>query len=143
MSGIRAKDTKPELVIRRELYRSGFRYRLHGKKLPGRPDIVFRSRRAVIFIHGCFWHGHSCHLFKWPSSRPDFWLKKIKRNRENDEVALANLRTMGWRVLTIHECALKGKTRWPLEKLMTEVVSWITHGNGNMQLQGTTDGNVR
>lgn len=78
MSGIQGKNTKPELTIRKGLHALGFRYRLHGKTLPGKPDLVFPKYKAVIFIHGCFWHAHHCHLFKWPSTRVDFWQEKIQ-----------------------------------------------------------------
>lgn len=113
MSRIRGRDTAPELLIRHALHAEGFRYRLHDRKLPGRPDLVFPKYRAVIFVHGCFWHGHGCHLFKWPATRHAFWEAKISRNRERDEGAIRALRENGWRVLTIWECALKGSSRLP------------------------------
>lgn len=91
MAGIKAKDTKPELIIRRGLHAMGFRFRLHAKGLPGKPDLVLRKYRAVIFVNGCFWHGHECVLFKWPKSRADFWREKINRNRHNDRVNSAKL----------------------------------------------------
>ena len=84
MAGIRGKDTKPELAIRSALHRAGFRFRLHRKDLPGRPDLVCSRQQAVLFIHGCFWHGHDCNLFRWPSTRQDFWRKKIEGNRARD-----------------------------------------------------------
>ena len=80
MAGIKGKNTKPELVIRSALHRRGFRFRLHRKDLPGKPDLVFTRRNAVIFVHGCFWHGHDCHLFRWPKNREDFWREKIGKN---------------------------------------------------------------
>ena len=80
MSGIRGKNTRPELLIRKGLHARGFRFRLHDKRLPGKPDLVLPKYSAVIFVHGCFWHGHDCHLFKWPQSRREFWRKKITRN---------------------------------------------------------------
>ena len=84
MAGIRGKDTKPELTIRKAIHARGFRYRIHDRRLPGKPDMVFPRYRAVILVNGCFWHGHNCHLFKWPSTRVDFWKTKIERNREKD-----------------------------------------------------------
>ena len=84
MAGIRGKDTKPETSVRNALHRRGYRYRLHNPKLPGKPDLAFTSRKAVIMVHGCFWHGHGCNLFKWPSTREQFWRKKINRNRDRD-----------------------------------------------------------
>ncbi len=105
MSGIRGKNTKPELLIRSELHKAGFRYRLHRKDLPGRPDLVFSRHRAVLFVHGCFWHQHDCHLFKWPSTRPEFWREKIEGNLERDRKQYAELQNAGWRIATIWECA--------------------------------------
>ncbi|MBP8107790.1 MAG: very short patch repair endonuclease [Caldilineaceae bacterium] len=84
MTGIRSKDTKPEMIIRKALHSRGLRYRLHDASLPGKPDLVFRKQMAVIQIQGCFWHGHQCHLFHWPVTRADFWFKKISDNRERD-----------------------------------------------------------
>lgn len=108
MSGIRGRDTKPEWIIRRGLHRLGFRYRLHARELSGCPDLLFPSRGAAIFIHGCFWHGHDCVLFKWPESREDFWRKKIEGNSERDRRAITQLSADGWRVAVVWECALKG-----------------------------------
>src|SRR3954470_16295918 len=79
MAGIRGTNTAPEMILRRALHAEGFRYRLHDRRLPGKPDMVFPRHHAVIFAHGCFWHGHDCHLFKWPSTRPEFWQTKIRR----------------------------------------------------------------
>ncbi|MBX3493168.1 MAG: DNA mismatch endonuclease Vsr [Parvibaculum sp.] len=136
MSGIRGKDTKPELLIRRGLHALGFRYRLHDKRLPGKPDLVFSMHRAVIFVHGCFWHGHDCHLFKWPSTREDFWREKITANRKNDAKHLAALRARGWRVLVVWECALKGRTRHNPEKLISSVAKWLNTGKGAREIRG-------
>jgi DNA mismatch endonuclease (patch repair protein) len=111
MSRIRGRDTAPELMIRRALHARGFRYRLNDRTLPGRPDLVFPKYKAVIFVHGCFWHGHNCHLFRWPATRRKFWEGKIIRNQERDCTAARALREKGWRVLIIWECALKGNTR--------------------------------
>ena len=87
MAAIRGSDTKPEMMIRRGLHARGFRFRLHDRKLPGRPDLIFPRHRAVLFVHGCFWHGHGCHLFKWPSTREDFWRQKIGANVARDETS--------------------------------------------------------
>jgi len=125
MSRIRGRDTAPELLIRRALHAEGFRYRLHDRKLPGRPDLVFPKYRAVIFVHGCFWHGHDCHLFKWPATRREFWEGKITRNRERDCSAGRALRHNGWRTLTIWECALKGGTRLPAPDITRRCVKFL------------------
>ncbi|WP_055661336.1 very short patch repair endonuclease [Roseibium aggregatum] len=125
MAGIRGKNTKPELILRRGLHAAGFRFRLHDRTLPGKPDIVFPKYKAVLFAHGCYWHGHDCHLFKWPSSRPDFWRAKIERNREVDALALSALQAKGWRQGIVWECALKGKLRMPIETVISECSAWL------------------
>ena len=104
MSRIRNRDTKVELRVRSLIHRMGYRYRLHRGDLPGRPDIVFSSRRKVIFIHGCFWHRHPCHLGRMPKSRLDFWMSKLESNRIRDETNEALLKELGWDVLTVWEC---------------------------------------
>jgi DNA mismatch endonuclease (patch repair protein) len=124
MSGIRGKNTKPELLIRKALHARGFRYRLHCD-LPGKPDICLPKHRAVIFVHGCFWHGHECHLFKWPATRPEFWRAKIGRNREVDRAAERRLAVDGWRVAVVWECALKGTRRWPMAKVVDDCQTWL------------------
>lgn len=108
MSGIRGRNTKPEILVRSLLHCEGFRFRLHVRKLPGKPDIVLPRYRAVIFIHGCFWHGHDCPLYKLPNTRPDFWQDKIDRNQANDLRARTALLSAGWRVAVVWECALRG-----------------------------------
>lgn len=110
MGRVRGLNTKPELVVRRLLYRLGYRYRLHQKGLPGRPDIVFPGRRAVIFVNGCFWHRHpdpNCPLARLPKSRLDFWRAKLDGNRQRDLLVLDQLSQAGWRTLTIWECELR------------------------------------
>lgn len=108
MSRVRAKDTKPEMVVRRLVHAMGYRYRLHVAELPGRPDLVFPGRKAVIFVHGCFWHRHTgCKLARLPKSRLDFWLPKLEANRQRDTVVLRSLRRSGWRVLVVWECQTK------------------------------------
>jgi DNA mismatch endonuclease (patch repair protein) len=136
MSGIRGKNTKPEMVLRQGLHAAGFRYRLHDKNLPGKPDLVFPGRSAVLFAHGCFWHGHDCHLFKWPSTRPDWWRVKIEKNRANDSRAVEALASAGWRVGVIWECALKGRSRKPVESVISDVAVWLTSDAPNFELRG-------
>lgn len=108
MSRIRGKDTKIELEVRSGLHALGFRYRLGGAGLPGRPDIVLSRHRTVVFVHGCFWHGHSCPLFRLPKTRPEFWKAKIDANQERDSRQVALLEAMGWRVEIVWECELRG-----------------------------------
>ena len=136
MSGIRGKDTRPELIVRRGLHAMGFRYRLHDRKLPGRPDLVFPGLKAVILVHGCFWHGHGCHLFKWPASRIEFWREKISGNRERDAGNLARLRDAGWRVLVIWECALKGRLKRSGDEVSGEAARWLRSGDDYLELKG-------
>jgi len=108
MSRIRSKDTKPEMLVRRFLFAQGFRYRLHDKKLPGKPDIVLPKYKTVIFIHGCFWHGHEgCKYYVVPKTRTEWWQNKICRNQHNDESAVSLLRAKQFTVITIWECQLK------------------------------------
>ncbi len=128
MAGIKGKDTKPELQIRHALHKRGFRYRLHVKGLPGRPDLVFPKYRAVVQVHGCFWHKHECHMFKWPKTRIDFWQEKINANAARDRQSDCRLAELGWRVLTVWECALKGKTRKPHDVLINEIELWLSLG---------------
>ena len=138
MAGIRGKHTKPEMMLRRGLHAAGFRYRLHDQTLPGKPDMVFPRYQAVLFAHGCFWHGHDCHLFKWPSSRPEFWESKIRRNREVDVLASAALREAGWRHGIVWECALKGKTRLPIEMVLAQCASWLQSDVAFLEIRGHT-----
>lgn len=112
MSRIRGKDTKPEMLVRKFLFSKGFRFRLHVKKLPGRPDIVLPKYKSVIFIHGCFWHGHDgCSYYVIPKTRTEFWVKKITTNKNNDMKASDLLSFAGWKVINIWECDLKSKVR--------------------------------
>lgn len=108
MSLIRSKDTKPELLVRKFLFSMGFRYRLHNKKLPGRPDIVLKQYKTVIFVHGCFWHGHENRpCFQMPRTRTEWWTAKITRNRERDRANQQQLAEAGWQVIIVWECSLK------------------------------------
>lgn len=105
MSRIRGKDTAPEMVVRRLAHALGFRYRLHGKTLPGKPDLVFAGRRKVIFVHGCFWHRHTCRMGRRePKTRQDYWTPKRARNAARDQRSRRALRRMGWSVLVVWEC---------------------------------------
>ncbi len=110
MSRISGKDTKPELIIRKALFSEGYRYRLHRKDLPGKPDIVFPKCKKVIFVNGCFWHGHSCKKAALPTTNTRFWKKKQNDNIERDKRNLAELKTMGWETLTIWQCKIKKTT---------------------------------
>ena len=109
MSKIKGKDTRPEVTIRRWLWANGYRYRLHRKNLPGKPDIVLRKYGAVIFVHGCFWHRHGCYATTTPATRPEFWLGKFQENVNRDRRNIESLINDGWRVMVIWECGLRGK----------------------------------
>lgn len=125
MSGIRGKNTKPEWLVRRALHARGFRYRLHVRSLAGHPDLVLPRYRAVVFVHGCFWHGHEgCKYFRLPATRKEFWEGKISRNRNNDYRNRASLLEAGWRVATVWECALRG-TNSNTDAVAETLVEWI------------------
>jgi len=125
MRAIRSKNTKPELLVRRLLHTQGFRFRLHARKLPGTPDIVLKKYNAVIFVHGCFWHGHNCYLFSMPKTRTEFWSKKINDNRRRDKLAYKQLISNGWRVLYIWECALQGRKKLNQVRLTDTIEEWL------------------
>lgn len=136
MAAIKGSHTKPELLIRKALHAYGLRYRLHVKNLPGRPDLVFTRHRAVVFVNGCFWHRHECHLFKWPSTRQDFWREKIDRNVANDERAVSALLAAGWRVGIVWECALKGSTRRNFAEAMQHLAGWVESSERTITIRG-------
>lgn len=127
MAAIKGKDTKPEMLVRRYLHACGFRYSLHCKKLPGSPDLVFRSLRTVIFIHGCFWHGHEkCKYYRLPKSNTEFWRDKVEQNRQRDSAVIQELESKGWRVFIIWECELKNKsTREATLRRMSRELSYL------------------
>ena len=122
MAAIRAKNTKPEIIVRKYLWSKGFRYRLNLSSLPGKPDIVLKKYQTCIFVNGCFWHKHEgCKYFVVPKTRTEFWLNKVNRNHERDEEVIKKLESMGWHTITIWECELKaGRTQQPGEKSQRE-----------------------
>ena len=136
MSGIKSKNTKPELMVRKALHARGFRYRLHDPKVAGKPDMVLPKWKAVIFVNGCFWHGHDCHLYKLPATRTKFWKEKIDGNRQRDHTVQQMLSDTGWRVLTIWECALRGKEKIGLEAVVDRVVHWLRSDAGCSEIRG-------
>jgi DNA mismatch endonuclease, patch repair protein len=111
MAAVRSSDTTPERTVRSILHGMGLRFRLYQRTLPGTPDIVLKRHETVVFVHGCFWHGHECPRGKVPTVRPDFWVPKLERNRERDRANAALLRKLGWRVLAVWECELREPTR--------------------------------
>lgn len=122
MSRIRAKDTKPEMLVRKYLFAQGYRYRLHDKGLPGKPDLVFPKYKTVVFINGCFWHGHEgCKYFVIPETRKEWWVKKINNTKERDFLNNENLKKLNWRIITIWECEIKNEP----EKKLQEVIKLL------------------
>ncbi|MQP68392.1 DNA mismatch endonuclease Vsr [Niveispirillum sp. SYP-B3756] len=132
MASIRGKDTKPEMLVRQALTTAGVRYRLHRKDLPGAPDLVMASRRAVIFVHGCFWHRHKgCRYVKLPSSNVDFWRAKLDRNVERDRKVVDELIAAGWRILIVWECAIRRGANSDLQRL---IMSWLESSERNAEI---------
>ena len=143
MSGIKGKNTKPEMIIRKGLYARGFRYRLHVKQLPGKPDLVLHKYKAVIFVNGCFWHKHDCRLFKWPKSNTDFWREKLTANEQRDKKYYRELSESGWRIMTVWECALKGRKETDREKVLDNLSDWLlTENNNNNKTGEISEGSV-
>lgn len=130
MSGIRSKNTRIEVSLRKALFARGFRYRINDARLPGKPDIVLPRYRAVVFVHGCFWHGHDCALFRMPASNTDFWRAKIDANRVRDERACGELAALGWRVAVVWECALRGRTRLADGVAACMLSGWLMDSSG-------------
>jgi DNA mismatch endonuclease (patch repair protein) len=128
MSHIHSKDTKPEEIVRKYLFSKGVRYRKNVSKIPGKPDIVFRKYKTVVFVNGCFWHHHNCDRFKWPTSNVEYWIPKIERNVQRDIDNKKLLEVNGWRVLVIWECELKKNVR---EKNLQSLYKSIVEGGGN------------
>lgn len=125
MAGIKGKNTKPELAVRAGLHALGFRYRLHAKEVPGKPDLWLPKYKTAIFVNGCFWHGHNCSLFKIPASRQDFWKAKIVSNRNRDARVNGLLFEAGIRRLDIWECAFRGPGRIGLEETLARTAEWL------------------
>lgn len=125
MSQIKGKDTKPELLVRKFLFSKGLRYRLHDKKLPGKPDIVLPKFKTVILVHGCFWHGHeNCKYFVLPKTRTDFWSDKIEGNKKRDEQNISQMAKKGWNVITVYGCDLKNdKKEKTLENILMNILN--------------------
>lgn len=125
MRAVKSKNTVPERLLRSALHKRGFRFRIHSVGLPGRPDLVLRKFGAVVFVNGCFWHGHGCHLFRMPRTRSDFWAAKIATNVSRDAVSRDALLDAGWRVATVWECSLKGRYKKPFDSVVDEIINWL------------------
>ncbi|CTP83195.1 very short patch repair endonuclease [Xanthomonas translucens pv. arrhenatheri] len=139
MAGIQGKNTKPELIVRRMLFASGYRFRLHRRDLPGAPDIVMPGRKVAVFVHGCFWHMHQgCRFAKMPATRPEFWKAKLEANVARDRRAVENLRALGWRVLCVWECSTRDTEA--AAGLQAAMSSWIEGGEPFGEIGAPTRG---
>jgi DNA mismatch endonuclease (patch repair protein) len=138
MSGIRGTNTKPEKLVRSLLHQEGYRFRLHRRDLPGKPDLVFPGRKAVIFVHGCFWHGHDCPLFRLPGTRSEFWATKISNNKANDAKVQTALLDAGWRVGTVWECALRGRSR-DIPAAVNALAQWLDGDARTVEVRGRNE----
>jgi len=127
MSRVGQKDTGPEMLLRSALHKQGLRYRLHDRRLPGSPDLVFPGFHAVVFVHGCYWHSHGCYRSTVPKTRREFWTKKFKDNKKRDKRNITSLLEIGWRVMVVWECALIGKNAMSAKKVAKQVCDWL-HG---------------
>ena len=137
MSGIRGRNTKPEIIVRRLLHKLGYRFRLHRKDLPGKPDIVLPKWNIAVFVNGCYWHGHEdCDLFRPPKSRMEFWTGKIEGNRARDRRNHAALQEAGWKILIIWECAVSKKLRLTHGHLAEAVTAAIMSGEPRVEIRG-------
>lgn len=139
MRRVRAAHTKPEMIVRRLLHAAGFRFRLHPKHLPARPDIALPKWNVVLFVHGCFWHGHGCHLFRQPATRPEFWAKKIAATKARDAAAVRRLLDRGWRVGVVWECALRGRDRLAPPHLRDELRTFICNEEPHIEVSSDRD----
>ena len=136
MRSIQSKNTKPEIAIRKGLFARGIRYRIHAKELPGKPDIVLPKFRSVIFVNGCFWHGHNCSLFSIPATRRKFWIAKFAQNQRRDIAVLNALHAAGWRSLTVWECSIRGPSRLELSQVLDMVEAWLHGTNESLEIRG-------
>jgi DNA mismatch endonuclease (patch repair protein) len=125
MAAIRNSNTIPELRVRQELHRRGFRYSLKNKSLPGKPDVVLSKYRVAVFVHGCFWHRHNCNYFKLPKTNTEFWKNKISANVKRDTDVIRQITDIGYRLLVIWECIFKGKNKERLDSLFERIILWI------------------
>ena len=137
MAGISGKNTKPEIVVRQILHSLGFRFRLHDKTLPGKPDIILKKWNKVILVDGCFWHGHEdCAIFRLPKSRTEFWQSKIQTNIQRDQANIKLLASKGWEIIRVWECSTKGKTRIPPETMAALLKKSVTGNQAFTEIRG-------
>ena len=136
MAAVKSRDTAPELTVRTALHRRGFRYRKNVAGLPGKPDLVFAKYGAVVLVHGCFWHGHDCGMYRLPGTRTEFWREKAESNRRRDREVRETLCETGWRCLTVWECALRGPERRGLDEVIDEIAGWLAGGGRLADVRG-------
>lgn len=136
MAAIRSKNSKPEIVFRKSLFARGYRYRLHRKDLAGRPDLVLAKHRIAVFVHGCFWHLHDCHLFRWPKTNAKFWKRKISGNAQLDVEHQDVLIRSQWRVAVIWQCAIEGRRRKTMTAVLDEFEAWLEDDKARLEITG-------
>lgn len=136
MAAIKSGNTQPELRIRKALHSKGFRYKIQDKNLPGKPDLVFPKFSAVIFVNGCFWHRHDCHLFRMPATRADFWNEKLNKNVERDKFNNERLMSDDWRVCLLWECSLKGKGKLDFDYIIFTLQDWLKSDHTFLEVRG-------
>lgn len=137
MSGIRGKNTKPEMAVRSALHAAGYRFRLHREDLPGKPDLVLPKYHAAIFVNGCFWHGHECSLFRWPKSSESFWREKISANVDRDQRNYLRLMESGWRVCVIWECAMRVSPEMWRDSKLPSLLNWVSSDEGFTEIEAS------
>ena len=142
MSKIKGKNTSIEIKIRKALFSKGYRYRIYDKKLPGHPDMAFPKFHAVIFINGCFWHAHDCRRFKIPDTNKEFWVRKFENNKLRDIRTTKDLLEIGWRVLIVWECSLKGKGKKNLDTLIGQIESWLSGSTDYAEISGNDSASI-
>jgi DNA mismatch endonuclease, patch repair protein len=125
MAGIKSRNTKPERRIRSQLHRLGYRFSLHPRSVPGRPDVALRKYRVAIHVHGCFWHGHDCSLYHLPDTRSQFWAEKAQANQRRDRIVTNDTLRSGWRHLTVWECAMRGKDQLGFDETIARITRWV------------------
>jgi DNA mismatch endonuclease (patch repair protein) len=140
MRAIKGRDTAPELAVRRALHARGFRFLLHSTRLAGKPDLTLPKHRAVVLVHGCFWHQHDCHLFKLPEERRVLWEAKLAGNVLRDEQVKKALASDGWRIATVWECSLRGRTRQPINQVADQLAIWLRGKEKTITIRGFEEG---
>jgi DNA mismatch endonuclease (patch repair protein) len=143
MAAVKSGNTVPEISLRKALHARGLRYRLHVRELAGKPDLAFPKFRAVVFVHGCFWHAHDCGACRIPQTNNEYWTRKIARNSIRDAQTRETLRASGWRVAIVWECALRGPRKQSLEQVSETVMKWLRGGSRFLEVRGVAGGAAR